>query len=177
MKRIYVTGLLLSTLITGMTVVGIASSEMDPTPVKKQDSISAQSRTEGKPNVIIVKIDENGNETYYAGQTQVTKEAVKDSNTDAEKAIQEIVTDKNRISKPRTDVSKDEMDQANSTPQWFYIGTGIPGLRFGLGWGVCGYRYYYTYCPPPPPRFRPLPPPCWGPRPYYRPVVYRFYWC
>ena len=60
MKRIYVTGLLLSTLITGMTVVGIASSEMDPTPVKKQDSISAQSRTEGKPNVIIVKIDENG---------------------------------------------------------------------------------------------------------------------
>lgn len=171
-KKFKVNKMLICALfLSAATWMAVASSEMDPMPKKVETSPGKVIANQTSSNVIIVDVDENGNETYYAGRTTVAKEAIENDGAMAEKAIAEIVTDKNLITKPETK-SNDEMDQANSIPQWFYFGI---GFNFAPSW----YGYTYTYCPPAPYYYcRPVP--------YYRPVWhhyphhrhhYRFYWC
>ena len=183
MNKLIVSGMLAGALVFG--AMSVSASEMDPVVsssskekvMQKVDTIKT-SATE-RPNVIVVAVDTNGKETYYAGSTSVDKDAVEKDKDAAAKAIEEIVTDKNRIKKPSQ--SKDEMDSANSTPQWFYVG--FCGIGIGLGWAPCGYHYVHTYYPPEPvvvyhhPVYyhRPGPPHHWRPHPCYH-HHYRFYW-
>lgn len=167
--------MLTSCLLMGALTMTALASEMDPLPATKSKVESVQASAKDSSNVIVVKVDETGKETYYAGQTTLSKDAIKSKSSAAEAAIAEIVTDKNQIPKPGTQ-SKDEMDQTTSTPQWFYVGFG--GLGVGLGWAPSYYWYSYTYCPSyyyrPAPCYRPVYgyPRHHGPRHHYR-----FYWC
>lgn len=179
MKKIYANGMLASALLCGVLTLTAVASEMDPalvgTSAKSSSNTAIQVASQEQPNVIVVAVDENGKETYYAGKTTVAKETIERDKSSAEKAVAEIVTDKNQITNPGN-ISKDEMDQTTSTPQWFYVG--FSGLGVGIGWAPCNYWYSYTYYPAYAPCYRPcLPPP--GHRPYgHGPRRhYRFYWC
>jgi len=162
-----------SALVIGALTIAAAASEMDPAPAVSKVNTNIQTAAQSNPNVIVVKVDENGKETYYAGTTTISKDAVQSESSSADEVIAEIVADKNLITKPGAQ-SMDEMDQTTSTPQWFYFG--FAGLGVGLGWAPSYYCYTYTYYPTY--YYRPV---------HYRPVYsyryrypryhYRFYWC
>ncbi len=174
MIKMYANRMWTSALVIGALTVAAAASEMDPTPVVSEAKTAIQPAAQNNPNVIVVKVDENGKETYYAGKTTVSKDAVQDKSSSADDVIAEIVSDKNLITKPGAQ-SKDEMDQTTSTPQWFYIGFG--GLGVGIGWAPSYYWYSHTYYPTyyyrPVRHYYPV-----YSRPYWHPRChYRFYWC
>jgi hypothetical protein len=121
MIKMYANRMWTSALVIGALTVAAAASEMDPTPVVSEAKTAIQPAAQNNPNVIVVKVDENGKETYYAGKTTVSKDAVQDKSSSADDVIAEIVSDKNLITKPGAQ-SKDEMDQTTSTRNGSILG-------------------------------------------------------
>lgn len=129
--------MLFTTALSATLCFGTTASEMDSVKTSAK-------RTKARPNLVIVQIDKDGNETSYPATTAIKKEELEENAKLADTLIEEIVTDKNKIKSP---VSKDEMDQANSVPQWFYIGVGCPFVTVTTVSVPCYYWYSYTYYP------------------------------
>lgn len=84
------------------------------------------------PKGLLVREDAQGNRVVFRAD-----EAAKVSNTqDAEKAIQALAVDANRV----TPVAKDELDQVTSQEAWYYYY--YPTYP---SYGYYPYGYYYNY--------------------------------
>jgi hypothetical protein len=119
-----------------------------------------------RPNLVIVKVDKDGNEVSYAAKVGVSKEDLK-TPEDMQKVIQEVVVAKNVIT-PKKIKSLDEMDQTSSTPAWYYYGY--------VGWYNYN-NYYYGYYNPYYYGYNYYWNTCYYPCNYWYGYNYRFYWC